>query len=207
MHYNAVAVEVAPCKSFDDIETKPLTTLRIEMAPVKLSRKLKIGVLVHETSRLRRKAIDLVLKPLGITGTQWWVLTSVSLRPGLSQARLADELNLGKVALGGLVERLMKNGLIDRRPDPQDKRVNLIYLSEAGLNLVKDIKRISSGVQDDAMSGISLDEIDITISVLERMMENLEKVTGPTYGGKARALDPERAALIGVEPTADATVD
>jgi DNA-binding MarR family transcriptional regulator len=171
------------------------------MVAVKLSRKLKIGVLVHEASRLRRKAIDQLLKPLGITGTQWWVLTSVSLRPGLSQARLADELNLGKVALGGLVDRLMKNGLIDRRPEAQDKRVNLIFLSEAGMNLVKDIKRISSGVQDDALDGISLDEIDTTIFVLERMMENLEKITEPSYAAKVRASDSSSSALASIEET------
>jgi DNA-binding MarR family transcriptional regulator len=164
------------------------------MTVVRLSRKLKIGVLVHETSRLRRKAIDQVLKPLGVTGTQWWVLTSVSLRPGLSQAKLADELNLGKVALGGLIDRLMKNDLIDRRPDGEDKRVNLIFLSEAGLNLVKDIKRISSGVQDEAMAGISLSEIDTTISVLERMMANLEKFTGGSFGNRTEAADLEPAA-------------
>jgi DNA-binding MarR family transcriptional regulator len=166
------------------------------MATVRLSRKLKIGVLVHETSRLRRKAIDQVLKPLGVTGTQWWVLTSVSLRPGLSQARLADELNLGKVALGGLIDRLMKNGLIDRRPDAEDKRVNLIFLSEAGLNLVRDIKRISSGVQDEAMAGISLDDIDTTISVLERMMSNLEKFTGATFAGKNEASEPSALSVV-----------
>jgi len=165
------------------------------MAVVRLSRKLKIGVLVHETSRLRRKAIDQVLKPLGVTGTQWWVLTSISLRPGLSQARLADELNLGKVALGGLIDRLMKNGLIDRRPDAEDKRVNLIFLSEAGLNLVRDIKRISSGVQDEAMAGISLDDIDTTISVLEKMMSNLEKFTGANFASKNEASGTEPSAL------------
>src|SRR5260221_10622780 len=65
------------------------------MLTMALSRRLKIGVLVHEVSRLRRRAIDELLQPVGITGTQWWLLTYVSLRPGLAQARLAEELNLG----------------------------------------------------------------------------------------------------------------
>jgi len=42
---------------------------------------------------------------------------------------LADGLNLGNVALGGLIHRLMKNQLIDRKPDELDKRVDLIFLS------------------------------------------------------------------------------
>src|ERR1700730_17535419 len=118
------------------------------MLTMALSRRLKIGVLVHEVSRLRRRAIDELLQPLGITGTQWWLLTYVSLRPGLSQARLAEELNLGKVAVGGLIDRMMKNNLIERRPSPDDKRVNLIFLTEAGTKLAAEIRHLSSGVLD-----------------------------------------------------------
>jgi MarR family transcriptional regulator, transcriptional regulator for hemolysin len=182
-------------------------TRALNMPAVKLSRKLKIGVLVHETSRLRRKAIDQLLKPMGITGTQWWVLTSVSLRPGLSQARLADELSLGKVALGGLIERLNANGLIDRRPDAQDKRVNLIYLSAAGLNLVKNIKNLSSGVQDAALDGISLDEIDSTISVLERMMANLEKVSSRGFANNIEGVVAVQPSDSDVEEPDSAIAD
>jgi len=155
---------------------------------VGLSRRLKIGVLVHELSRLRRRAIDQLLQPLGITGSQWWVLTYISLRPGLSQARLADELNLGKVALGGLIDRMMKLNLIDRRPDDRDKRVNLIFLSETGMSLARDIRHISSGVQDEALAGVSQEELDVAISVLSRMKDNLERTTGVDQSGRVGAL-------------------
>jgi DNA-binding MarR family transcriptional regulator len=150
------------------------------MVDIKLSRRVKVGVLVHEVSRLRRKAIDQLLQPLGITSVQWWLLTYVSLRPGLSQARLADGLQLGKVALGGLVERLMKSGMIERRPVESDKRVNLIYLSEQGKSLVEKIRFVSSDVQDDALKNISQQELDVAVSVLARMKENLESVTSTT---------------------------
>lgn len=152
---------------------------------VKLSRRLKVGVLVHEVSRLRRKAIDQLLLPLGITGAQWWLLTYISLRPGLSQARLADGLQLGKVALGGLIDRLMKNDLIERRLDEQDKRVNLIFLSDAGLKLAKDIRLISHDVQDDSLKHISDQDLDVAISVLMQMKDNLENVTGSKKTGKS----------------------
>lgn len=145
-------------------------------------------MLVHELSRLRRRAIDQLLQPLGITGSQWWVLTYISLRPGLSQARLADELNLGKVALGGLIDRMMKLNLIDRRPDEQDKRVNLIFLSETGMALARDIRHISSGVQDDALAGVSQEDLDVALSVLSRMKDNLERKTGVDPSGRVGAL-------------------
>jgi len=158
------------------------------MLPVNLSRRIKIGVLVHEVSRLRRKAIDQLLQPLGITGTQWWLLTYVSLRPGLSQARLAEELNLGKVALGGLIDRMMKNDLIERRPSDEDKRVNHVFLTDAGIKLAAEIRRLSSGVLDDSLKNIAADDLDVAISVLTRMKDNLEEMAGTSKGDRVGAL-------------------
>jgi len=158
------------------------------MLTVNLSRRLKIGVLVHEVSRLRRKAIDQLLQPLGITGTQWWLLTYVSLRPGLAQARLAEELNLGKVALGGLIDRMTKNNLIERRPSDEDKRVNHVFLSAEGVKLADEIRRLSSGVLDNALKDIDSDDLDVALSVLSRMKDNLEGMTGTSKADRAGAL-------------------
>jgi DNA-binding MarR family transcriptional regulator len=155
------------------------------MATFKLSKRLLIGVVVHEVSRLRRKAIDQLLQPMGITGAQWWVLTYISLRPGLSQVRLADELNMGKVALGGLIERLMKSSLLERRPDERDKRANRIYLSDAGLKLAREISRVSTGVQEEALRGISNEDLEVAINVLTRMQSNLEPMVGTNEPGRA----------------------
>jgi DNA-binding MarR family transcriptional regulator len=128
------------------------------------------------------------MQPLGITGTQWWLLTYVSLRPGLSQARLAEELNLGKVALGGLIDRMTKNNLIERRPSTDDKRINHIFLSAEGVKLTEQIRLLSSGVQDNALKGIDSDDLDVALSVLSRMKDNLEEVTGTSKADRAGAL-------------------
>lgn len=68
--------------------------------------------------------------------------------------------------------------LINRRRDDQDKRVNLIFLSETEISLAHDIRHISSGVQDEALAGVSQEELDVAISVLSRMKDNLERTTG-----------------------------
>ena len=143
---------------------------------ISLNRHLKLGVTVHDVSRLRRKVIDQIVRPMDITGTQWWVLTYISLRPGLAQVRLAEELSLGKVALGSLVERLTKAKLVERRPDPQDKRANLLFLTQAGMDFTMEIRRLSAGVQDEALKDISREDVDVAISVLTRMKENLEGI-------------------------------
>jgi len=152
---------------------------------ISLNRHLKLGVTVHEVSRLRRKVIDQIVRPMDITGTQWWVLTYISLRPGLSQVRLSEELSLGKVALGSLVERLTKNKLVERRSDPGDKRANLLFLTPAGVDFTLEIRRLAAGVQDEALKNISPEDLDIAISVLSRMKENLERIYGSSAADRA----------------------
>ena len=102
---------------------------------------LRLGFLVHDVSRLRRNVIDRALKPLGVTRSQWWVLAFLSRRDGITQVALAQEMDLGKVALGGLVDRLEAVALIERRGDRNDRRVKRIFLTKAGLKLIKMIRK------------------------------------------------------------------
>src|ERR1700759_2701644 len=105
------------------------------MAP-DLNWELRLGFLVHDVSRLRRRVVDRALKPLGVTRSQWWVLAFLSRSDGMSQVALADELDLGKVALGQLVDRLEKTGFVTRRADGDDRRVKRIFLTKRSHALI-----------------------------------------------------------------------
>ncbi len=78
---------------------------------------LRFGFLIHDVSRLRRVAVDRALKPLGITRAQWWVLAFLSRRDGMTQTALAADLDLTKVAIGGLLDRMESAGFVERRAD------------------------------------------------------------------------------------------
>src|SRR4030095_15963106 len=78
--------------------------------PKDLNANLRFGFLIHDVSRLRRGVVDRSLKPLGITRSQWWVLAFLSRRDGMTQTALADDLDLTKVAIGGLLDRMEAAG-------------------------------------------------------------------------------------------------
>ena len=65
----------------------------------KLPQDVRIGFLVHDVSRMRRTLFDQAMKPLGITRSQWWVLSQLSrhVRTGMLQTDLARDLDVGKV--------------------------------------------------------------------------------------------------------------
>ena len=149
------------------------------MAP-DLNWELRLGFLVHDVSRLRRRVVDRALKPLGVTRSQWWVLAFLSRSDGMSQVALADELDLGKVALGQLIDRLEKTGFVSRRPDEEDRRVKRVYLSKRSLALIARIRDHVSATEKEILEKIEPADLKATVRALRGMKENLLTMIGET---------------------------
>jgi DNA-binding MarR family transcriptional regulator len=135
----------------------------------------RLGFLVHDVSRLRRTVVDKALGPRGITRSQWWVLANLSRHhgEGMMQTELARVLDIGKVALGGLIDRLENNGYVVRRPDPVDRRAKRIELTDSGAKLLAAIQDEASQLNREMMKGISGAEIAATEDILHRMKVRL----------------------------------
>jgi DNA-binding MarR family transcriptional regulator len=146
--------------------------------PRELNDAIRFGFLVHDVSRLRRVALDRELKPLGVTRSQWWVLTFLSRRDGMTQTALAADLDLTKVAIGGLVERMEAAGLVERRPDQSDARIRRVFLTAAGNRLVGQIRKQVERFEQDALGPNTSDELAVTSATLRRMKEALVRIIG-----------------------------
>jgi len=141
--------------------------------PHDLNWELRLGFLVHDVSRMRRNVVDRVLKPLDVTRSQWWVLAFLSREDGMSQVVLADELDLGKVALGGLIDRLETVDLVERRPDKIDRRVKRIFLTPKGAGLIEAIRESVGEAEAEIVGGIASKDLQATVRALRRMKANL----------------------------------
>lgn len=136
----------------------------------------RLGFLIHDVSRLRRTVVDKALRPLGVTRSQWWVLANLSRHAdggptgdGMMQTDLANFLDIGKVALGGLLDRLEANGYIQRTADPKDRRAKRIRMTDTGATLLAAIQKRASVLNREMMEGVSPEEILATEDVLHRM--------------------------------------
>lgn len=138
-----------------------------------LNWKLRLAFLVHDVSRLRKSVIDRELKPLGVTRSQWWVLAFLSRHDGMPQVALAAELDLGKVALGGLIDRLEAAGLVRREPDKTDRRVKRLFLTAAGRELMDQIRTSVSHAEDEIVAGIADQSLLEMGEALRKMKHNL----------------------------------
>jgi DNA-binding MarR family transcriptional regulator len=95
---------------------------------------MSIGALLHDVARLRRQAFNEQAKPMGLTRSQFSVLAHLGRHPDgrMNQSEIAAALELGKVTLGGLVDRLEAGGLARREPSGEDRRVKRIRLTNKG---------------------------------------------------------------------------
>src|SRR6202162_361289 len=102
-----------------------------------------------ESSRLLRNYIDHRAKDRGTTRAQWIVLFRLRQQEGLSQVDLADMLELQPISLVRLLDRLVEHGLLERRPDPRDRRANRLFLTRTGRPLVGDLDSLGASIGND----------------------------------------------------------
>ena len=134
---------------------------------------LRLGFLVHDVSRLRRSAFDRCLKSMNVTRSQWWVLAYLSRADGMTQSQLAEELDLGKVAIGGLIDRLEKSGFVRRDADAVDRRVNRVFLEPMSQALITKLRKINHRFNQQIFAGLSVSTLDTTAKTLAAMKRNL----------------------------------
>jgi DNA-binding MarR family transcriptional regulator len=92
----------------------------------------------HTYLKLQRKVEDM-LDPYGLALSQFEALAKVGMNPGVIQQDLVKYLLVTKGNVGALVDRLEESGLIERRPDPSDRRANRLFLTPAGTSMVTEI--------------------------------------------------------------------
>src|SRR5271170_5036144 len=120
----------------------------------------RIGFLIHDVSRLRRTVVDKALRPMGVTRSQWWVLANLSRHngEGMMQTELAKVMDVGKVTLGGLIDRLETSGYVERQPEPGDRRAKRVVMTTKGTKLLAQIQKIAKVVNGEIMDGITAND-------------------------------------------------
>jgi MarR family transcriptional regulator for hemolysin len=137
------------------------------------TRNLQLGFLIHDVSRLRRNVFDQLMKPLGVTRSQWWVIAHLSRNDGMAQTELSVLLDIGKVTLGGLIDRLETGGWVQRRGDAQDRRMKRVFLTRKANNLLNEMQIVEKNHNRDILKGISGKDRDLFIDLLSRLKRNL----------------------------------
>lgn len=127
-----------------------------------------------ETSRLLRAVVEQRLRPHGMTRAQFSTLARLDRQDGLSQNEVAEALEVQPIAMVRLVDQLSAEGLVERRNDPADRRVNRLHITEAGRRRVRDLDCFKEAMGVELFAGFSEAEILRLLEVFDGLHANLK---------------------------------
>jgi len=145
------------------------------------------GFILNDVARLLRKVYDRRVRALGLTRSQWWVVTHLYRSEGATQSELADILEVERATLGRLLDRLEDKGWIRRQADARDRRAKRVYLTPQIEEPMRTMRSVAAEVRGDALSGLSPEEQDRFVDTLLKIKGNLMRLEdGGGNAGNAR---------------------
>lgn len=132
------------------------------------------GFLVSDLTRLITSEFNDMMAPIELTRSQWRVVVYLHRQDGLSQSELADLLGVGKVTIGGLVDRLEHAGWVKRRDDPKDRRTKRVYLTEKGQAIEAEMMTRGVELTQRMLRTLTEDERTSLIDMLIAVKDDLQ---------------------------------
>lgn len=132
-----------------------------------------IGYWVCTTSHALRRALGARLAREGITLRQFEVLAWLSCKGSGSQAELAEHLGIEPNTLAGVVSRMERDGLLERRNCQLDRRKNTIHPTEKAEEIWNSVTISCHEVRNQATRSFSAEELALFRELCDRIRENL----------------------------------
>src|ERR1700744_46745 len=155
---------------------------------IRPSIKREFGFMVSDVGRMLRTYVDQKASQFGITRAQWVVLVRLDRFEGLKQSELAEMLDLQPITLTRLLDRLCDNGLIERRPDPSNRRAKRLYLTPAAHPLLERLGDLGDELMGTALAGVAREDVERMVAQLAVVKENLRQAI--QHKNAAAATDP-----------------
>ena len=118
---------------------------------------------------------DLQNNGINVTPEQYLVLDILWENQPLSQQKIADMIQKDKNSVTKIIDSLEKKNLVSRIVDKNDRRINIIELTEDGRNLEKIATDVAIKFMNDVVQGIDKQDLDSYMKVMRQMKNNLER--------------------------------
>ena len=132
--------------------------------------------LIGRAHRNFARIADVELRDLGFATGQMPVLMGLKGGKALSQADLARNAQVEQPSMAQLLNRMERDGLVERVPDPADKRSRLISLTATATKRMPQAKAVMEALKTQALVGFSEEEIAQLASFVERINTNIDQM-------------------------------
>ena len=144
------------------------STLDIETVFVVLSGKISAAINRKMYRSFRKENID-------ITPEQWTVLHYLWKKDGVNQQELCNATFKDKPSMTRLIDNLEKQQLVTRTTSQDDRRINIINLTEKGRKLEKKTHPVVTRTKEVALQGVTDEEIVLAQQMLNKVFNNIKK--------------------------------
>ena len=155
----------------------PDPELRVD-PPVADAPPRSVGFLLSQLGFFTSKGFMEALDPLGIGPREFLLMRFVAASDGQSQQALAERLAVPPSRMVALVDHLEDAGLVERRPDPQDRRVRGLFLTRKGRGVLKRASEVAIEHETRLCAGINRDEREQLIDLLQKLQSSQTELGG-----------------------------
>jgi len=151
--------------------------LRVE-APVAEVPPRSVGFLLSQLGFLSSRGFMEALEPAGIDPRQFLLMRFVAAAEGRSQQALAERLGIPASRMVALVDHLEETGLVERRPDPEDRRVRGLHLTRKGRGVLERAIKVAIDYETRLCAGINREERELLIDLLQKLQAGQTSLRG-----------------------------
>lgn len=139
-----------------------------------LPRQSSLGYQINHLARLMAQALRERIAPLGVVPGQFAQLLALYEQDGLSQRELCERVRIEQPTMANTLQRMERDGLIRRLPDPADGRRAAVMLTGRARDLQEDLVGAARTVNSEATRNVGDDELATFMGTIARIIDNLE---------------------------------
>jgi len=128
-----------------------------------------------DVARAMRTYFDQRAREHGMTRAQWGALLRLERQEGMTQAEMAESLEIQPISLARLIDRLCDQRLVERRPHPTDRRANRLYLTASGRARLAQLVPLGREVSAEVLASFGEGETSKLLETLLRIKNNIRK--------------------------------
>jgi DNA-binding MarR family transcriptional regulator len=136
------------------------------------------GYMVNYMARLFAQALYRRIGPHGVTTGQFPVLLALWEREGVTQSQLAQDLAVEQPTMANTLKRMERDGLMERVPDPGDRRQARVHLTAQGQALREVLTASARETNAAALAGLDPEETRQFLALAKKIVANLEQDAG-----------------------------
>ena len=132
-----------------------------------------VGKLLKFTAKEGSEVVERRLQATGGSLVTWLILQALGEQEGELQRQLAERLCIEGPTMTRHLDRLEADGLIERRPDPADRRGTRVHPTDLGRQRLQDMRAVMERSERDVLAGLTDDEVDQLENLLKGVRENI----------------------------------